>query len=163
MSTHPFRTAHRLASALALAGLLSAMSSTASRAQQPVDPAAQKLSLAATPEEQARAKLNSETRIRKLHDRLRITADQETLWANVAQVMRSNEDGFRTDLNNQTRDLKNASAVNDLKTFQTIADHHASGLKAFLPPFEKLYDAMPAAQQKRADGLFGEHHRFFQL
>ncbi len=77
--------------------------------------------------------------------------------------MRDNDDGFRTDLYKQTRDMKTATAVNDLKTFQTIADHHSSGLKAFIPPFEKLYDSMPADQQKRADGVFGDHHRFFQL
>lgn len=113
----------------------------------------------ATPEEAARSTLRSETRIRRLHDKLEIAAAQEALWAPVAQVMRDNEATFRTTLTERTSDMKSSTAVNDLKAFQVIADHHSAGLKKFIPVFETLYQSLPAAQQKRADRIFADRSR----
>lgn len=159
------RTIRRLSVSCLLAGLILAGPVTLGHAQQAASPPLPPTDrpVLVTPEQQARATLDSEMRIRKLHDRLKILPDQESQWGAVAKVMRDNETGFRTTLTEKTGEMKNASAVNDLKAFQIIADHHASGLKAFIPVFEKLYESMPPAQQKRADGLFGEHHRFFRL
>lgn len=167
MTIFSYQVAHRFAKTVLLASAIAICAATAGHAQQAANPPpAEKLAVAAdavTAEDQARATLRSETRIRKLHDRLRITADEETQWNAVAQVMRDNDTAFRTNLNDATSEMKNATAVTDLKTFQIIADRHSSGLRAFIPAFEKLYAVMPAAQQKRVDGVFGEHHRFFRL
>ena len=77
--------------------------------------------------------------------------------------MRDNEKEFRADLREKTAGMTTATAVNDLKTFQVIADHHSSGLKRFVPVFEKLYSSMPPAQQKRADGIFIDIERSLRV
>jgi hypothetical protein len=55
--------------------------------------------------------------------------------------------------------LKTMSAVDDLKSYQTISDEHSEGLKRLIPAFEALYDKMTPTQQKHADQVFGEHQR----
>jgi hypothetical protein len=110
----------------------------------------------ATPEENARATLRSETRIRRLHDHLKITSEQEELWAPVASVMRGNDIEFRTNLQSKTAEMKSSTAVNDLKAFQLIAEHHALGLKKLIPVFSTFYDGLPTTQRRRADTIFGE-------
>ncbi len=112
-----------------------------------------------TPEEVARETLRSETRIRRLHDRLEITAAEETLWAPIAQIMRENALALRVSVSHDKASMKLATAVNDLKTFQIIAEQHSSGLKKLIPAFTTLYDSMPPAQQKRANTVFGRHSR----
>ncbi len=143
-----------------LGGVLLTAIATGSHAQQPAATSAPVATTApATPEDIARATLRSETRIRRLHDSLQITAAEEDLWAPVAKVMRDNEAAFRGEMKDTTAGMKSQTAVTDLKTFQIVADHHASGLKKFIPAFSALYETMPAAQQKRADRIFGENSR----
>jgi hypothetical protein len=101
----------------------------------------------------------SEARIKELHDKLHITAAQEALWGNVAQTMRDNGMAFRASVTDRSTRLKTMSAIDDLKSFQVIADEQSSGLKRLIPAFEALYASMTPAQQKRADHVFGEHQR----
>jgi hypothetical protein len=95
-----------------------------------------------------------EARIRQLHDQLKITAAQETLWTEVAQTMRSNDE--KMDLLTTARHEKSAtmSAVQDLRSYGEISEAHALGIKTFVPVFEKLYDSMSAAQKVDADSVF---------
>ena len=106
-----------------------------------------------------RALERSEARIREMHDRLRITPAQEDSWNKVAKVMRDNDAAFRVTVGERYRDAKPMSAVDDLKSFQIIADEHSSGLKKLVPAFESLYGAMTPDQQKRADGVFAHRGR----
>lgn len=103
----------------------------------------------------------AERRIRELHEKLGITQEQEGLWGTVAQTMRDNGKTFETSMADRSARLKdkNLTAVDDLKSFQVIADQHADGLKRLIPAFEELYAAMTPDQQKRADHVFGEHQR----
>ena len=48
------------------------------------------------------------------------------------------------------------NAVEDIQTYQAVADAHARGLKQLADAFAPLYAAMPATQQKVADKLFGQ-------
>lgn len=114
---------------------------------------------AATPEDVARADLKREIRIRRLHDSLKITAEQEALWKPVATAMRDNDKEFRSGLRSNTPDSKASTAVDTLKVFQIVADHHASGLKNFIPAFSALYESLPPDQQKRADKVFRTNSR----
>jgi protein CpxP len=101
----------------------------------------------------------SEKRIKELHDKLRITAAQEPLWGNVAQAMRENGKAIRASMTDRTTRLKTMTAVDDLKSYQIMADEHSDGLKRLIPAFEALYAGMTPAQQKHADRVFGEHQR----
>lgn len=102
---------------------------------------------------------HSAARIKDLHDRLQITKAQEDLWSKVAQAMKENEEAMRARISERKSHLKTMTAVEDLKSFQTIADQHSDGLKQLIPVFEKLYAAMSPDQQKHADVVFREHQR----
>jgi protein CpxP len=100
-----------------------------------------------------------EERITSLHAALKITAEQGTQWNAVAQAMRENAASMDTLVAaNRTTPPQNMSAVDDLKTYQKIAQAHVDGLKNLIASFEKLYAAMPDAQKKVADGVFNTSH-----
>jgi hypothetical protein len=68
-----------------------------------------------------------DTRINNLHTRLQITADQESLWQPVAQVMRDNASTM--DSLRQARAANaNMSAVDDLRSYGQVVDAHADGV-----------------------------------
>ena len=106
-----------------------------------------------------RAAERGEVRLREMHDRLHITAAQEESWTKVAKIMRDNEAAFRASVGERYRDAKPMSAVDDLKSFQIIADEHSNGLKKLIPAFDTLYGAMTPDQQKRADSVFAHRGR----
>jgi protein CpxP len=99
----------------------------------------------------------TEKRIKELHDKLRITAGQEPLWGNVAQTMRDNGKKIRASMTDRSTRLKTMTAVDDLKSYQSVADEHADGLKRLIPSFEALYASMTPDQRKHADQVFGRH------
>jgi hypothetical protein len=101
----------------------------------------------------------SEARIKELRGSLQITAAQESLWNNVAQIMRDNAATFRANVPDRSTGPDTSTAVDDLKAFQIIADEHANGLRKLIPAFEALYASMTPAQQKHADGVFRKHER----
>ena len=82
---------------------------------------------------------------------------QEDLWGTVAQTMRDNETAVRAAMQDRSSRLKTMTAIDDLKSFQVIADLHSNGLKQLIPAFEALYAAMTPDQQKRADHVFEKH------
>src|SRR5216684_147633 len=68
-----------------------------------------------------------EARIKQLHDQLKITAAQEPQW----------------------------NAVDDLRSYEEVAETHVAGLKKLIPAFQALYDTMSPEQKKNADAAFG--------
>jgi len=100
-----------------------------------------------------------EQRITSLHAALKITADQGAQWNAVAQAMRENATSMdKLIATNRSTAPQSMSAVDDLKTYQKIAQAHVDGLKNLISSFEKLYAAMPDAQKKVADGVFNTSH-----
>ena len=96
-----------------------------------------------------------EQRIKDLHAALKITADQETKWNEVAQDMRENAAAMdKLIAATRTTPPQIMSAVDDLKTYQKFAQAHVDGLKNLISSFETLYAAMPDAQKKIADMVF---------
>jgi protein CpxP len=100
-----------------------------------------------------------ESRITALHKELRITADQDVPWNDLAQVMRDNAQKLRASIAERSKGLKSMNAVEDLQSYERIADEHADGLKRLVPAFQALYVKMSPAQQKNADHVFGERQR----
>jgi hypothetical protein len=100
-----------------------------------------------------------EAQIKSLRDRLRITPAQQPQWEAVAQVMRDNAKTFNGLVRERAQAARGMSAVDDLRSYQKIADAQADGLNKLVPPFEALYDSMSADQKKNADSIFGHSHR----
>ena len=95
-----------------------------------------------------------EHRIRTMHDKLNLTDDQESQWKDVADVMRSNEKVIHK-LVQDRHENEPDTAVEDLKSYETIADAHTEGLKKLIPAFETLYDSLSDEQKAKADDMFG--------
>jgi hypothetical protein len=118
--------------------------------------------MAATPvaaEDMAKtAKLgNLEKRISNLHDKLHITAAQETQWTAVAQTMRDNAESMDALIKDRSANAGAMTAMDSLRSYQKLAEAHEDGLKKFIPAFQSLYDQMSADQQKAADTAFRNH------
>jgi hypothetical protein len=100
-----------------------------------------------------------EHRIEEMHEKLKITAEQEALWSKVDQAMR--EDAKTMDGLTQARadHAKDMTAIDDLKSYGEITTAHADGINRLIPVFSDLYATMSDAQKKSADTLFrhGEH------
>jgi len=96
-----------------------------------------------------------EQRIASLHASLKITPDEETQWADVAQTMRGNEAAMHK-LGEAERATppENVTAVDDLKAYQKFAQAHVDGLTKLIASFDTLYTAMPDEQKKIADRVF---------
>ena len=94
-------------------------------------------------------------RIRTLHDNLGVTAEEEPQWKAVAKVMRENEETIHK-LVDERHDNESATAIDDLKSYEGIAEAHVDGIKKLIPVFETFYDDLSDKQQARADKLFGK-------
>ncbi len=100
-----------------------------------------------------------EARIKELHRKLHVTAAQEVPWNNLAQVMRDNAKAM-VDLQHQrVADTQSMSAVDSVKSYDSVIQAHQAGMEKFLPAFTALYDSMSDAQKKTADSMFRSHAR----
>jgi protein CpxP len=150
------RAGRGVAVASLLAALLATTVSSASHAQTAAaTPATASASTPAAPVKHA-AVDRVEARITELHDKLHVTTDQAALWASVAQAMRDSAKAVHVGLADRSAHAKTMTAVDDLKSYQILANDHADGLKQLIPAFEALYAAMTPVQQKNADRVFSE-------
>jgi protein CpxP len=97
---------------------------------------------------------HAEMRIKQLHESLKITPDQEPKFGKLADVMRDNAKEMSAAVEQRSEAEKTATALDDLKAYQAIAQAHADGLKNLVPAFEDLYGALSDSQKKEADALF---------
>jgi protein CpxP len=92
-------------------------------------------------------------RIKELHEKLKITADEQPQWDAFVKVMRENETTIH-DLVEARHANETSTAVDDLKSYKEIADAHAAGLGKEIPAFEDLYSKMTPDQKANADDVF---------
>ncbi len=97
----------------------------------------------------------TESHIKSLHQKLKITPAQEGLWTALTEVMRENAKNMDSLIQARREEkAKPMNAVEDLKSYSQIVEAHADALKKFIPAFESLYAAMSDDQKKNADALF---------
>jgi hypothetical protein len=146
----------RYAAAIAIVALLGG---TALLARAPLAVAAEpQLAQAASPAAKPSAAKPAdavEQRIKSLHDQLQITTDQEPQWNAVAQAMRDNAKTTGALIAERAKKAKTMSAIDDLHSYRDIAKAHLDGIDKLTTAFETLYGAMPDAQKKNADAVFG--------
>ena len=93
-------------------------------------------------------------RIKRLHDQLRVTPEQESLWATVAAVMADNAKSLTAAMQVRQDKMLTMNAVDDIQSYGAVAEAHAAGLKSLAAAFAPLYAAMPPAQQQNANAVF---------
>lgn len=142
----------RRAALFAAAGLVAGALALA----QAANAAELQLAQATAPQPGARPAPKSyvEARIKSLHNELKITAAEEPKWKAVADAMRDNAQAVGALISERAKKAKSMSAVDNLKSYEAIAQAHLDGIQKLLPAFEALYADMPAAQKKIADTVF---------
>lgn len=95
-----------------------------------------------------------ETRIKELHNKLHITAAQQTQWDSLVQVMRDNAKAMMDLQKKRGQEAKAMTAVDAVKSYQAVIEAHEAGMAKFVPAFQALYDSMSAAQKETADAMF---------
>jgi periplasmic protein CpxP/Spy len=151
---------NRLASATVASLLLLPAAALAQPRQAPAaagasQPAAGQSSPSAEhPVSGSNAKERVEQRIKELHAQLRITADERPQWDQFAQVMRENARDMDQAWLQRADRYHSMNAVQNMQSYEKIAEAHAQHVQKLVPAFQNLYDAMPDRQKQLADQVF---------
>jgi protein CpxP len=95
-------------------------------------------------------------RVKYLHDRLRITPEQEPLWDAVAQAIRDNARSIVPHLRERLRARTSGSALDVLNSYEALGETQLEGLKKFIAVFDALYASLSESQKKIADAILRE-------
>ena len=150
-----------LASA-ALAALLSVpVAALAQSSQAPTPapqgaapPAAASSPLAGHPVAGKNAEERVEHRINELHAQLRITLAERPQWDQFAEVMRGNARDMDQAFIQRAEQFQSLNALQNMQSYEQIAEAHARHLQRLVPAFENLYNTMPDQQKRLADQVF---------
>ena len=95
-----------------------------------------------------------EARIKQLHSQLGITQAQEPQWDKFAQTMRDNARDMDQVLAQRTQQFPSMNAVQDMQSYEQVAEAHVQHLQKLVPAFQTLYDSMSPEQKQKADQVF---------
>lgn len=95
-----------------------------------------------------------EARIKDLHAKLHINPAEQAQWDQFAEVMRENAREMNKAAMEHAQQVPSMGAVEDLKSYEQLAEAHVQRLQKLIPAFETLYNTMPAEQKEVADQVF---------
>ena len=151
---------NRLASA-ALAALLSLPAAALAQSSQVPTPTPQGAAppavsspLAGHPVAGKNAEERVEHRINELHAQLRITPAERPQWDQFAEVMRENARAMDQAFIQRAEQFQSMNALQNMQSYEQIAEAHARHLQKLVPAFENLYTTMPDQQKRLADQVF---------
>jgi hypothetical protein len=144
MSIHPIRYA-----AVVAAGLLSLPAGSWAQS-----PSASPPSAASPSGPTGATAARVEARIKELHTQIGITQAEAAQWDQFAQVMRDNARDMDRVLSERAQQFPSMNAIQDMQSYQKVADAHAQHLQKLVPAFENLYAALSPEQKQKADQAF---------
>src|SRR6516162_11554164 len=100
------------------------------------------------------AKERVEQRIKELHAQLRSTAAERPQWDQFVQVMRENARDMDQAWLQRVDQFQSMNALQNMQSYEQIAEQHAQHLQKLVPAFQSLYNAMPDQQKQLADQVF---------
>ncbi|HEX3953104.1 MAG TPA: Spy/CpxP family protein refolding chaperone [Stellaceae bacterium] len=95
-----------------------------------------------------------DARIKQLHAQLRITPTEEPQWTEFAGVMRANAREMDGVIGQRAEKFATMTAVEDMQSYEQLAQAHVDHLQKLIPAFETLYNAMSPQQKQVADQVF---------
>lgn len=98
-----------------------------------------------------------ETHIKQLHTQLQITPAEQSQWDQFAQVMRDNARDMDRAFTERAQQYPTMNALQNMQSYEQIAEAHAQHLQKLVPAFDALYNAMPEQQKKLTDQVFREN------
>ena len=96
----------------------------------------------------------AEQRITDLHQRLNITAKQQTSWDKFARVMRENARSMDQAFQRRVQMMPGMTATENMQSYAQIATEHAQDMQKLVPAFQALYATMSDSQKRTADQVF---------
>jgi hypothetical protein len=141
---------------LALPGVALAQSSQSPAAQPATPPSAAGAAspMASHPVPGKNAEERVERHIKELRARLQITPAEETQWNQFAEVMRQNARDMDQAFMQRAEQFSTMNAVQNMQSYEQLAEAHAQRVQELIPAFENLYNAMPEQQKQLADQVF---------
>jgi len=151
-----------LASAAVAAVLALPATALAQSAQAPISaapqgavpPSAVTSPMAGHPTAGKNAEERVEHRINELHAQLRITPAERQQWDQFAEVMRENARDMDQALIERVDRFQSMNALQNMQSYEQLAEAHARHLQKLVPAFQNLYNAMPEQQRLIADQVF---------
>jgi periplasmic protein CpxP/Spy len=95
-----------------------------------------------------------EQRIKELYSQLRITPAERPQWDQFAQVMRDNAHDMDEAWLQRVGHVQSMNAVQNMQSYEQVAEQHAQHVQKLVPAFQSLYNAMPDQQKQLADQVF---------
>lgn len=95
-----------------------------------------------------------ERRIKELHAQLHITPAQQAQWSQFAEVMRQNARDMDQAVMQRVQQLETINAVQNMQSYQQLAEEHAQHVQKLCQAFENLYNGMPDQQKQLTDQVF---------
>jgi periplasmic protein CpxP/Spy len=96
----------------------------------------------------------AEQRIADLHQRLNITAKEQTSWDKFARVMRDNARQLDQAYQQRAQQFDSMNAVEDMRSYARIERMRARDVEKLVPAFQSLYASLTPEQKQTADALF---------
>jgi periplasmic protein CpxP/Spy len=151
-STHLASAAIAALLALPAAALAQSAQTQAPATPPPATAGASPMASHAVPGDSAEQRV--EEHIRLLHTQLRITPAEQSQWDQFANVMRENARDMDQQFAQRAQQYQTMNALQNMQSYEQIAEAHAQHLQKLVPAFGSLYDAMPAQQKQLADQVF---------
>jgi periplasmic protein CpxP/Spy len=155
-STHLASAAIAALLALPAAALAQSTHSPAAAATTPPSVATTS-PVASHPAPGATAEQRVETYIRQLHMQLHITPAERPQWDRYVAVMRVNARAMDQELAQRIDQFPTMDALQNLQSYEKLAEAHVQHVQKLVPAFEDLYNAMPEQQKRLTDQVFREH------
>jgi Spy/CpxP family protein refolding chaperone len=95
-----------------------------------------------------------EAHIKQLHTQLQITQAEDKDWNQFADVMRANARDMQAATQEREQQYPSMNALQNMESYQKLAETHADHLQKLVSAFETLYNALPDDQKKVADQAF---------
>jgi protein CpxP len=92
--------------------------------------------------------------INQLHAQLRITPAEQPQWDQFAQVMRDNARDMDQAFLQRGQQYPTMNAMQNMQSYEQIAEAHVRHLQKLVPAFDNLYNAMPEQQKQLTDQVF---------
>jgi hypothetical protein len=146
-----------LASHFACAAIIGLLALPAAVLAQPASAAPPAAASSATTSQPAQGKSMEErveAHIKQLHTQLQITPAEQSQWDKFAQVMRDSARDMDRAFMERAQQYKTMNAVQNMQSYEQIAEAHAKHLQKLVPAFDNLYNAMPEQQKKLTDQVF---------
>jgi periplasmic protein CpxP/Spy len=100
------------------------------------------------------AQARVDAHIKRLHAQLKITSAEAAQWNQFAEVMRTNAREMDEAAAQRAEKFSSMNALQDMQSYEQLAEGHVQHLQKLIPAFEALYNAMPKEQQQLADRVF---------